>query len=106
MLTAKLLGRPCLWHQCICIARNTMVAYKNKYGIVEIFFFFGCFNKLLITKIGVTESVHFFQRFETIFFQSIVEYLYFFKRLLIFFGNGIRPMVISRLNNRKKGLLL
>ena len=44
-----------------------MIPYKNKYGIVEIRLFFGCFQKRLVAKVGIPESIVFFQRGKAIF---------------------------------------
>src|SRR5689334_8006246 len=83
-----------------------MVANKHKYRVVEIFFLPRRFNEFLVTKIGISEGVHFGIRFKPIFTQRIQRRTYLVKFFQVFVGNSIWAVVICSLNNSKKGLLL
>ena len=61
MFIGKALFCPCIWINGRRISLQAMIAYKNKYCIVKIIFFFGSFHKFLKTIIRVCKSIVFFQ---------------------------------------------
>src|SRR5450432_4827317 len=93
---------PCPWEHVTCVPRDAMIANKNKNGVEKIIFFFCGFNKFLVTKISKPESIHFVVGFKSECFERIRRNLAFLKFSLVLRGNSIGPVVIGRLNDRKK----
>src|SRR5215204_2601464 len=88
-----------------CISDYTMVANKYKQSVLVVGLLFGLLYKFFYAVIKITHGVILSSRLEAIFLQ------FFFIRvvankILVLFSNGIRWMIIRRLNDSEKWLFL
>src|SRR5947208_8235388 len=96
---------PHFWINILRITRYTMITYKNKNRIVEPGLFLRRLDKILKTKISITECIVFFLRFKSPFLEFFLRQKFFLK-CRIFCWNSERTMVVGCLNDGKKWIFL
>ena len=71
MVTCQRLLRPDFWKHVAGVAPDTMITYKNKNGVVKIFFSGRSFKKSFIGIIRICKGIQLLVDPETIFLQCI-----------------------------------
>src|SRR5262245_31063822 len=104
MLFRKPLVSPCRWVEICCVSRNSMIAHKNKNGIVKIRFAFCRFYELLKTIIRITETIEFICRFKPILSQRISWRDDLFK-FFVLLRDHEGAVIVCSLDDCKKRLL-
>src|ERR1700744_2652874 len=102
MLRCQPVVRPGTGKEGSRISGNPMVTDKKEDGIPEIFFRGRGLHESTIAKVRIPKGIHFRIALESIFLQRILRSLHRMKRSLVLLRDRIWPMIVRRLDDRKK----